>query len=262
MATEPSSGRPPPAQPARGRWEGGAEGTGPGRPPRPPRPPAAAAGPSPRLTLGSSCSHVALGTGGGAGPGPGSCELEPAAVAARGGERGRRRRRSGLMDARRASAHPAGEVRPGQGAGFHAGPRRAALPAGRVTVCALCGGDSAGPNGGASPRTCAQAPRGALCVGTRKGPLGVRGAVCPRRGRGTLAKTKGGCGISTTFCHPEARGDCDRDLATLARPTQPLGNRAWNSCWEEGGGRGASRDSRVSAIGRPAFGHQHGEFML
>lgn len=109
-------------------------------PPAPPRPPAAAAGPSPRLTLGSSCSHVALGTGGGAGPGPGSCELEPAAVAARGGERGRRRRRSGLMDARRASAHPAGEVRPGQGAGFHGGPRRAALPAGRVTVCALCWG--------------------------------------------------------------------------------------------------------------------------
>lgn len=39
----------------------------------------------------------------------------------RGGERGRRRL-SGLMDARRASALPGGEVRPGQGAGFHAGP--------------------------------------------------------------------------------------------------------------------------------------------
>uniref|UniRef100_A0A8C7EJP3 Replication initiator 1 n=1 Tax=Neovison vison TaxID=452646 RepID=A0A8C7EJP3_NEOVI len=48
------------------------------------------------------------------------------------------------MDARRASAHPAGEVRPGQGAGFHGGPRRAALPAGRVTVCAVRGRTHAG----------------------------------------------------------------------------------------------------------------------
>lgn len=49
---------------------------------------------------------------GGAEPGPGSGELEPAAVAAAGGsERGYRRRLSGLMDAQRASTHPAGEVR-------------------------------------------------------------------------------------------------------------------------------------------------------
>lgn len=68
---------------------------------------------------------------------------------------------------------------------------------------------------------------------------------------GHARKQKGVVGSPRPFCHSEAQGDCDRDLATLARPTQPLGNRAWNSCWEEGGGRGASRDSRVSAVSRP-----------
>lgn len=84
----PPAATPRPARPARGRWGRGRGALG--RRGCPPRPPAAAGGPSPRLTLGSSCSHVALGTGGGAGHGPGSGELEPAAVAAAGGERGRR----------------------------------------------------------------------------------------------------------------------------------------------------------------------------
>lgn len=231
-------------------------------PPAPPRPPAAAAGPSPRLTLGSSCSHVALGTGGGAGPGPGSCELEPAAVAARGGERGRRRRRSGLMDARRASAHPAGEVRPGQGAGFHGGPRRAALPAGRVTVCALCwGGGQCWTEWGGEPAHLRTGSARCALRGDPKGPTrSARSRVSATWTGDTRVNKRGVWGLGDLLPSRGARGLWRRPGYTsspYAAPWEPGLEFLLGGGWGKGSPQGFQ-----SFCHRPAFGHQHGEFML
>lgn len=60
---------------------------------------------------------------------------------------------------------------------------------------------------------------------------------------------KGVGGSPRPFAIQEARGFRPSPGHTSS-PAQPPGKRAWNSRWEEGGGRGASRDSRVAAIVR------------
>lgn len=115
----------------------------------------------------------------------------------RGGECGRQRRPSALMDARRASAHPAGEVRPGKGAGFHAGPRRGSPTCWArdcVRPVCVCGGDMLTELRGEPAHLRTGSARCALRGDPKEPTRGALSRVSANGDRGTRANTKGGCG--------------------------------------------------------------------
>lgn len=128
------------------------------------------------------------------------------------------------MDAPRASAHPAGEVRPGQGAGFHAGRGRGGPTCRRVTVCAGWGGRGRTEWGGERVHLRTGSASGAL-RGYLGGPTrGTRSRVSASVDGGHTRMQNRGVGAPRLFAIQDAHGDSDRVVVALARLHSSLGN--------------------------------------
>lgn len=163
------------------------------------------------------------------------------------------------MDGRRVPAGHTGKVWPKQGRGGHRGRAGAAPPAGRVTVsvcgcgvrararCVCVAGRSAAAQG---ERTCAQAPRAALCVGPEmaRSPRSSRSSVPTNEDREHAPIQKEGVGLLPPEAVLDPQGDPGRVLGTLSHPAKTFGETGLEFLLrEEWGGRGAGRDSRVRA---------------